>query len=291
MPLPETGPSPFHSIGDLQVSPNGVAKQLAQLNPQKACWPDELPSRVLKEVAQAASEWLAFIFSQSFYLNVAPSDWSKSCVSAVFKKKNKSDPSNYRPISLTSICCKVMEHIVLSHMPKHLSINNILIDKQHQFRQRFSCETQLISAIHTWVKVINVRSQPDVVLLDFSKAFDSVPHQRLLMKFDYYGIRGNMLKWIKAFLTNHSQSVSINGVQSSTKRVLSGVPQGSILGPVLFLQNINDITSSVKSSLCLFADDCILYRESCEVQDCWALKRMTSISCLYGQNLGNSILM
>ena len=107
MPLPEIGPSPFHSIGDLQFSPNGVAKQLAQLNPQKACGLDELPSRVLKGIVQAASERLAFIFSQSFYLNVVPSDWSKSRVTAVFKKENKSDLSNYRPISLTSICCKL----------------------------------------------------------------------------------------------------------------------------------------------------------------------------------------
>ena len=157
-------------------------------------------------------------------------------------------------------------------MAKHLSSNNILIDEQYGFRQRFSCETQLISAIHNWAKLINVRSQTDVVLLDFSKAFDSVPHQRLLMKLDYYAIRGNMLKWIKVFLTNCSQSVSINGVQSSTKHVLSGVLQGSILGPVLFLLYINDISSSVKSSLCLFNDDCILYREICEVRDCWALQ-------------------
>ena len=85
--------------------------------------------------------------------------------------------SNYRPISLTSICCKVMEHIVLSHMAKHLSGNNILINEQHGFRQRFSCETQLISALHDWAKSINSRSQTDVILLDFSKAFDSVPHQ------------------------------------------------------------------------------------------------------------------
>ena len=165
-----------------------------------------------------------------------------------------------------------MEHIVLSHMAKHLSSNNILINEQHGFRQRFSCETQLISAIHDWAKSINTCSQTDVILLDFSKAFDSVPHQRLLMKLDYYGIRGNMLMWIKAFLSNRSQSVSVNGIQSSSKPVLSGVPQGSILGPVLFLLYINDISSSVKSRLRLFADDCILYSEIREVQDCWALQ-------------------
>lgn len=165
-----------------------------------------------------------------------------------------------------------MEHIVLSHMAKHLSSNNILINEQHGFRQRFSCETQLISAIHDWAKSINTCSQTDVILLDFSKAFDSVPHQRLLMKLDFYGIRGNMLMWIKAFLSNRSQSVSVNGIQSSSKPVLSGVPQGSILGPVLFLLYINDISSSVKSRLRLFADDCILYSEIREVQDCWALQ-------------------
>ena len=204
------------------------AKQLSQLNPNKACGPDELPARVLKEMSQSASGWLAFIFQQSLNLNVVPSDWSKALITAVFKKDNKSLPSNYRPISLTSICCKVMEHVVLSHMAKHLSKHNIIIDEQHGFRQRFSCETQLITTIHDWAKSINARSQTDAILLDFSKAFDSVPHQRLLLKLDYYGIRGNMLLWIKAFLSNRSQLVSINGTQSSPKPVLSGVPQGSI---------------------------------------------------------------
>ena len=197
---------------------------------------------------------------------------SKALITTVFKKENKSDPTNYRPISLTSICCKVMEHIVLSHMAKHLSSNNILINEQHGFRRRFSCETQLISGIHDWAKLINTCSQTDVILLDFSKAFDSVPHQRLLMKLDYYGIRGNMSMWIKAFLSNRSQSVSVNGIQSSSKPVLSGVPQGSVLGPVLFLLYINYISSSVKSRLRLFADNCILYSEIREVQDCWALQ-------------------
>ena len=113
MPLPQMGPSPFCPIADLRISPDGVAKQLAQLNPYKACGPDNLPARVLKEISQSASAWLAFIFQQSFDFGVVPSDWSKAFVTAVFKRGNKSDLSNYRPISLTSICCKVMEHIQL----------------------------------------------------------------------------------------------------------------------------------------------------------------------------------
>ena len=109
-------------------------------------------------------------------------------------------------------------------MAKQLSLNNILTDKQHGFREKFSCETQLISAIHDWAKGINFRSQTDVILLDFSKAFDSVPHKRLLVKLDFYGIRGKMLNWIRAFLTNRKQKVSVNGVLSSSRPVVSGVP-------------------------------------------------------------------
>ena len=152
-----------------------------------------------------------------------------------------------------------MEHIILSHIAKHLAANNILIDQQHGFRQHFSCETQLISAVNDWAKCINSRSQTDVILLDFSKAFDSVPHQRLLLKLDYYGICGKTAAWIKAFLSNRSQVVSVNGSHSSSRPVPSGVPQGSVLGPVLFLLYINDITEHIQSTMRLFADDSIIY--------------------------------
>ena len=225
------------------------------------------------ETSQSVSCWLSFIFQQSYDCNTVPSDWSNALVTAIFKKGNKSDPANYRPISLTCICCKIMEHIILSHMSKHLSLNNILIDQQHGFREKFSCETQLISAVHDWAKGINLCQQTDVILLDFSKAFDSVPHERLLTKLDYYGIRGKMLNWIKAFLSNRTQKVSVNGVLSSSRPVVSGVPQGSVLGPVLFILFINDISCSVQSNLRLFADDCVLYREVATSQDCLILQQ------------------
>ena len=116
------------------------------MNPKKACGPDEIPARVLKEVSQTVSCWLSFIFQQSYDCNTVPSDWSNALVTATFKKGNKSDPANYRPISLTCICCKIMQHI-------------ILIYQQHTFKEKFSCETQLISAVHDWTKGINLCRQ------------------------------------------------------------------------------------------------------------------------------------
>ena len=124
-----------------------------------------------------------------------------------------------------------------------------------------SCETQLIEAVHDWAECLNRTGQMDVLLLDFSKAFDKVPHHRLATKLDHYGIRGRTLKWIQGFLSDRKQCVNINGQCSSWVPVQSGVPQGSVLGPTLFLIYINDIASGIKSNIRLFADDSILYRE------------------------------
>ena len=173
--------------------------QLLQLNPRKACGPDEIPARVRKELSPSIAPWLSSIFQQSYDTGGGPSDWTKALVTAIHKKDSKLNSANYRLISLTSLCYKVMDHIILSRIAKHLAANSILIDQQHGFRQRFSCETQLISAVNNWAKCINSRSPTDVILPDFSKAFDYVP-----IKSDYYGICGKTAAWIKAFLGNRS---------------------------------------------------------------------------------------
>jgi len=154
-----------------------------------------------------------------------------------------------------------MEHVVLSHMAKHLADNCILLDSQHGFREKLSTTTQLISSVHDWATTLNNRGQTDLVLLDFSKAFDLVPHHRLAVKLAFYGIRGPTLRWITAFLNGRKQAVSVNGSLSSWEKVTSGVPQGSVLGPALFLLYINDICQNLQSSIRLFADDSIIYRE------------------------------
>ena len=131
----------------------------------------------------------------------------QAVITGIFKKRSKSDPKNHSGISLPCLCCKVMEHIILSHIAKHLSANNILLDYQHGFREKLLSVTQLISTCYDWATTIHSRGQADVVLLDFSKAFDKVAHCHLSVKLSYYGINGSTLTWINDFLCNRVQVV------------------------------------------------------------------------------------
>ena len=212
----------------------GVVKQLMQLNPSKANGPDEIPPKLLKLIAHEIAPALSFVFQQSYYSGAVPSQWKEALVTSIHKSGDKSDPSNYRPISLTCICCKVMENIILSHISKHIAANNILADTQHGFRQGLSTTTQLISVTNDWSQSLQKRSQTDAIFLDFQKAFDRVPHERLYTKLQYYGITGDSVNWIRSFLTDRKQAVVVDGTQSLWTDVTSGVTQGSVIGPTPF---------------------------------------------------------
>ena len=193
----------------------------------------------------------------------------------IFKKGDRSKPENYRPVSLTSITCKTLEHIVSSTIMSHMDSHYILTDAQHGFRKRRSCETQLLLTIQDLASSIDTMEQTDVILLDFSKAFDKVPHHRLLSKIEFYGVRNNLNKWVTSFLQGRSQQVHLDGISSTQVPVESGVPQGSVLGPLLFLLYINDLPNYVspESTARLFADDCVLYRKIKSEEEAKALQK------------------
>ena len=163
---------------DICVTEEGVLKLLLKLNPAKACGPDSIPARILKELAHEFAPYLVSIFQRNLDIGKVPKDCRMANVTSIFKKGEKYKPSNYRPVSLTCICCKIQEHIITSNVIKHLDEHNILTDCQHGFKARRSCETQLLTLADEFVSGIDKKHQQDLIVLDFSKAFDRVPHQQ-----------------------------------------------------------------------------------------------------------------
>ena len=257
----------------ISITTEGVHKLLKGLNPNKASGPDKISPKLLKNMADYLAQPLASLFQASLKQGKVPHQWKNALVTPIFKKGNKHDAANYRPVSLTSVCCKLLEHIVAKSVMEHLDVNNILSDSQHGFRAKRSCETQLVTFIDELQRHLAKGMQIDLAKLDFSKAFDVVPHSKLLYKLDYYGIRGLPLEWIRSFLNDRVQRVAIDDKASDVALVTSGVPQGSVLGPILFLIFINDMPECINSKCRLFADDSIVYRTITSVADSIALQK------------------
>ena len=218
--------SNFPLMTDIEVGVEGVCKLLRNLETFKAAGPDQIRPVLLKELHRELSPVITFLFQLSLDRGHLPTDWVTANVTPLFKKGDRTKPSNYRPISLTCILCKTLEHIVTSQLVKHFTSNNILYHLQYGFRKKRSCETQLIMLVDELANNIQQGRQTDLILLDFSKAFDKVSHEKLAYKLFHYGVQGKTLDWIKGFLADRSQRVVLDGVSSSSIPVTSGVPQG-----------------------------------------------------------------
>ena len=235
--------------------------KLAKLRTNSAGGPDMLSPLFVNKVSGFIASPLTFMFEEFFRNSFVPPVWRTAFVRPIFKSGDSSSVNNYRPVSLTCTCCKIMESIVSDQLLDYLSDNNLITKHQHGFIKKRSTCTQLLESFQDWTLSLRDKKCLDVLYLDFSRAFDSLVHSKLLCKLSAYGIQYELLHWIESFLRDRSQQVLIDGQLSAPTSVKSGIGQGSILGPLFFVLFINDIGDCVDNlTTCkLYADDVKLY--------------------------------
>lgn len=243
-------------LKDIDFSEEDIVNAINLIPSNAAAGPDKFPAIILKECKKQLAKPLYLIWRLSLDTGQVPSVYLKQTIIPVFKKGSKSNPENYRPVSLTSHLIKVFERVLRSKIVEFIESNKFLSPEQHGFRSGKSCLTQLLNHFELILEILASGANADVLYLDFAKAFDKVDHKLLLEKIKSIGITGKVYDWIKSFLSDRKQYVMVNGKKSRGEEVMSGVPQGTVLGPILFIVYINDITKVIKHSyIKIFADD------------------------------------
>ena len=223
--IPQTTKHIDESIPKLTIRENGVEKLPQDINPSRASGPDGIPNRILKACAIQIAPILTVIFQTSIDTGTLPEDLLNANISCAYKKGDKHSAESYRQVAQTSVPCKPLQHILCKHIMKHLERHRILTSLNHCFGSGYTWETQLLVTLQEFMKPYDAGLQTDVAILDFSKAFDTIPHKKLLSKMDSYGIRGPINKWLNMFLTHRKMQAVVEEEHLEEVAVDSGMPQ------------------------------------------------------------------
>ena len=259
----------------VEVGCDRILKKLKELDVGKAVGPDEVSSRILKECAEELCVPVHAIVENSLKTGEVPERWKEANVVAIFKGGNREDPSNYRPVSLLSVLLKICESTIQDVWWKFMNGKCVICRNQYGFVSGRSTTTNMLSFYGRIVDVVDKREGwVDAVYLDLRKAFNTVPHDKLLWKLEHYGgVGGVLLKWFRNYLEGRRMRTGVRGSFSRWEEVTSGVPQGSVLGPTMFLVYVNDLVEGIDSYMNMFADDAKMMRCIKSVRDCEALQR------------------
>ena len=251
------------SIMDINLSHKSILCSIKKLRSNSACGPDNVSAKLLKMAGEAIVPSLFTVLNSSITTSKVPDMWKSAKITAIYKKEDETDKTNYRPISLLCLPGKILESSVASSMTSHIEENGLNSKHQWAYRKGSSTILLLITMTERWRRALDNRQVVGVVFVDLRKAFDSISHPLLLVKLQELGIAGKLWLWIKDYLSNRKQTTTVNGHDSKTMHVEFGVPQGSVLGPTLFALFCNDLPNIVEEvedgEIEMFADDTTIY--------------------------------